>query len=561
MAKKRNKQKQEAEQKKEAAVAPVRKESVVPSRTQAKATALKQQPSHGHTHKLIMQPKLKQNLLMLKAQDQVAAMLHQIAEPTTSLLIRTKDPSSITPEGTALAKLTSTFDIEWGPRETTLLYPTIDEDIFNNLSTSSTPMFGDRAHFGAILTRSPIVPLITREENKAQVSVPIYEVTTRMGSNPNNAADEGKIFIPITGLQHQSGDAVYGSFVPNCLHGDVSGVWLDSSTAPNQVDTATSMTISLRSINGVGANDLYVSLVQMGASNMKERGSQPFPSVVAGSITTVTLPVFDSGYYAIRLTHDQANAEGAFDSLRIVVSVNTAFVMRHHTLTDRSTLTSFVRNARVNGSSLLIKNRSPVIVQGGTAYAVQLPGSVAWYDSFKDLSKFTETNVSNRWMGDWSKGAYGFVMPQGSEGGNSPFAMNRVVVDADWQNPQQQVQFNFDPWNMGGMVAYMISPPVSSDPSNEQYSSANATLQVCQALEYSTTQQLVNVARSAITHDEYGCFLDALSELPQFYENSVHLRDIWRIVKNVSQKVVEWTPHVIKVASGLSDFASVIAAL
>jgi len=128
----------------------------------------------NHTFHAIKHPGVRSHLLSSGKSNRVAAMLHQLAEPTTCLLIRTKDPSSITPEGTALAKLTSTFDVEWGPRVTTQLYPEVNTNPYTTSSTVLAPMFGDSTHFGAILTRNPIVPLITRTENKM---FPVFPLT------------------------------------------------------------------------------------------------------------------------------------------------------------------------------------------------------------------------------------------------------------------------------------------------------------------------------------------------------------------------------------------------
>lgn len=485
----------------------------------------------------------------------VAAMLHQSADPMTAPLVRVKDPSCVAPEGTAVAKVFETFDVNWGDTDLTRTVPTVFTGQAGT-TTSTADILYDESAYIMVLTRQPVVASITRQEASADST---YIVHTLEESSPTIITHS--TFLTLTGYSHNDGPQPYGNFQPNAAREGFTAVWLDSSALPLVNQSTLSVTATFSQDLSGGVRSMDITLVRMTAAGMSPVVEVRFPFVPAGVATTVVLPIPSSGYYGLELAFNAANDSAVPNNLmlshEIVYTNKTRFVMRHNMLLEDAVMKTFVRNSRVNGSSVLVSNRSPDIVQGGTVYATQFPGDVTWYNSFSNLSNITNVNPALRHVGMWKEGLYAFVKPQGSSAGASPFALSKVSSAANPDDPLTGT-YNFDPFNLSGFVCVVVSPP-TVDPANpDQYATSNATITVCQALEYSTTQQLVNVRTTGITSIEHGEYIDALSQLPQFYDNKFHMSDIWTFVKKTAQKVIEWAPVVKRVVDGVVTVAQMI---
>jgi hypothetical protein len=199
-----------------------------------------------------------------------------------------------------------------------------------------------------------------------------------------------------------------------------------------------------------------------------------------------------------------------------------------------------VKKMRVNGSSVLLQNTSAEMARGGTVYAAQISGDYPWYESLAEVRDLSNLNVASRYVDDWSKGFYGYCKPQGT----SPFEMVDVwddlgEVEAHLHLPQ------FKPFENIGTVVIQIQPPT---PSENNFSSTQYTLHVIRALEFTTNDQFFDVEVPVTNATDFGLYTEALSSVPQFYCNPLHLAIIGRLIYNAAMFAAKWGPTMVGVA-------------
>jgi hypothetical protein len=260
---------------------------------------------------------------------------------------------------------------------------------------------------------------------------------------------------------------------------------------------------------------------------------------------TFTFP--STGYYSFELffpdSYDdagQGNLNFVFQTLDLSLRVTAMTCFQHVMAEAMQGKEDTIRKVRINGSCILVSNTCAVQARGGTVYATQIAGSEPWYDVIRDVRQVSNSNVVSRYVGDWAKGFYGFVKPQGT----SPMDL----VDA-WDDLDDSIVHlhspNFMPFRSTGTVVVLIQPPA---PSEGTFSPTQYTMSVVRALEFTTNDQFFDVEPPILRPADFQIYVEKLSKMPQFYENPLHLAAIAALIARAASFVVRYGPHAVNLA-------------
>jgi hypothetical protein len=152
----------------------------------------------------------------------------------------------------------------------------------------------------------------------------------------------------------------------------------------------------------------------------------------------------------------------------------------------------------------------------------------------------SNTNVAARYVGDWSKGFYGFAKPQGT----SPMELLDVWDSQDGATTHLHLPL-FRPFVNIGAIVVLIQPPA---PLSGTFSPTQYTLHVVRAVEFTSNDQFFDVEPPFIPVADYDAYVEALAEMPQFYENPLHLAALGMLIARAASLVVRYGPRAIELA-------------
>lgn len=475
-------------------------------------------------------------------------LLHQAMEPATCLLARLPVPGFMSSLGTALAKTVDTYTLEWSRAQE------IPVNQSSRLSNKGgwTPIQDDLTIEPLILLRDPVVSHITRSLYPEPTGN--AEATYNMDcvfEGVNNGSDASDaIFGP--GLDHQlpishftfrEGDwRPYGDSCPAGQVGDRRVIWLDASDVNSSVTEfsftptdpgQTSYTIDkLKEL-------LRVVLYKHTAEDLKEPVGSWKPTHTGENDWPLRFQadILSSGYYSFEILGlNRAETGGDhwdngpigmdFVSAHCTTYSLTCF---HHVMAPSvQNKQEIIKQARVNGSSVLVQNTAAELARGGTVYAVQATGERPWYNQLSGVRDISVANLTERYVGDWAKGIYAYVKPQGV----TPNSLDTVWESAESNVTSVGFMPMFRPFRNLGYVIIQIAPPTAQPSAG--YTASTATIHVVRALEFVTLDQFFDVEPANIHPAVYDEFAYSLSHAKQFYENPLHMAALMSYIRGAA---------------------------
>jgi hypothetical protein len=489
----------------------------------------------------------------------VNALLHQTMEPVSAHLARLPVVGFMPTIGTALARTVDTYSRDFSG------YTSVNPSLASHL-TDRNGRYSIQNDLGVepiILLRDPVVSHIQRTIQKLGSGDPKYKFEFAfIGNDVINPDDQNvgalcalrtdcTVYLPVAAMTHISGPRCYGDTCPGGAVGGTRVFWADAN-GDSSVVGETKLIISLTI--GDPAPGAYPTAANLKAALRHHHsitksevvGGTDFESSVPGTYTA-TVYVLSSGYHSIEITPTGNGWSPAEDSASfLLTSISCTLQVRAETTFQHVMPEALigkediVRKARVNGSSVLIQNTSAEQARGGTVYATQIVGDVPWYEMLLDPRSISNANPVTRYVGDWAKGFYGYVKPQGT----SPMEMLDVWDDLD--SPVDHLhQPLFRPFNNIGTVVVLIQPP---SPLEGTFSPTQYTLHVVRAYEFTSTDQFFDVEPPFIPVEDYDSYVQALSTMPQFYENPLHLAAIGTLIARAAGLVVKYGPRAVELA-------------
>lgn len=490
----------------------------------------------------------------------VEVLLHQTMEPVSADLARIPVVGFMPTVGTALARTVDTYSTDYSK--------------FTAVQSGTDSHMADRNGKYAIQNDLGVEPLVffrdavvshiqrTFVEFATPPSLPTYTVDTAfIGTVGTGSTPTGQLFaapclfvagatsvidLPTIGVSHKSGSRCYGDTAPGGMVKGKRVIWLD---APGQQIFPTKLTITLSARPGQQA------LPGNGPELRVTQHHSEFKSEAIGSTELIgndlsytgdfSFP--SSGYFSFDLAFpsqfglvEGGNINYLFETLELTVEIAAQTCYQHVMPEAVQGKEDIIRKLRVNGASALIQNTSAEQARGGTVYATQLVGDVPWFEAIADPRSISNHNTTSRYVGDWSKGFYGFVKPQGT----SPMELLDVWDDLDDPNITAHLPL-FRPFQNIGTIVVLIEAPT---PLTGTFSPTQYTLHVIRAYEFTTNDQFFDVEAPHISISDYDAYVEALATMPQFYENPLHLAAIAGLISRAATLVARWGPTAVQMA-------------
>lgn len=495
---------------------------------------------------------------------QVAGMLHQATDPMSAPLLRLKSPGAQTPVGTAVGKVFYNTDINWTVLDSPNIEPHRRQP--GTLGNIAVPLLDDITHYPFILTHHPIISAIYRVDSKVTGTVPQDDFTYIVGKDfvglisLEAGAEE---HIGLTSQIRLSGTPLLGDFVPGMVVASTPVTYFDGYENLSLVGSR--LTVTVRAQTNIGASTMYLRLMIHDEVSSDVAAAQVVPAVTTGNTVDVDVTIPYSGYFSL-VVQNAGNAEEGVSIDKILYKGRMKYYMRHLTLHTQQELNHTINTARVNGSSMLLTNTAPEMMKQGIVHAAQFPASTPWLANLT-LESFAMLNPTISTRKSWVDGLYTFCKPQGGADtrGVNDFVPTLAGVSAPatdltatFIDTKSNAVYNFNPFDFGGYVGALVVPTVSPGLSQIAPTSA-CNLTICNAIEFTTRQQLFNVGQASIMTQQFDNYVDALSAIPQFYENPFHMSDIWKGIRAAAQRVVEFTEDVVKVAGTIGSIAAFAA--
>lgn len=249
-----------------------------------------------------------------------------------------------------------------------------------------------------------------------------------------------------------------------------------------------------------------------------------------------------AGYYAVGVNMNTFTGTALGISLVVHGGPNDEVWAHRASAGVRSILPAIGAN-RVLAKSLRLSNGAPMLDKQGYMTAWQSTGDTDWQDLAYADNTYNEITSKDNSMQPVSnaKGFYGFMQPVSG----SDFELAELTLVSNGVN----VQTNFD---LSDNKNYLVACFTVADPTNQ-----SLTLESAEVIEYRTTSKWLNTSVSGNRIENTNAALDAVKNLPAFYENPSHIKEIgksiWNFLKKVPGYVVKYGPRVIEEASLLAS--------
>lgn len=416
------------------------------------------------------------------------------------------------------------------------------------------PIIGETLSF---LFRSPVCSSVTYIENSDGLQA-IYQgaFSTPGGSSVNNwYIGEGvsitgvtsivpgvKFYIPVsTYINASSGD-----FAPHgqqLYTGKVRGyggnfVYMDPGTTlaitgELEADSGNIMEITL----GLDYYDGHI------VSENFTSDTQPFTSGTVNGCTVLSNDY--RGYFAPYLilnpSYDISSGAGLLNFTSLKLTLPPTAVFGHLPMPGFIQNFQSMEGVRVIGESLMYTNTSAALQRGGECAMVQMGNSESWLDFVTPGSFFS--NVASKADSQsltLEHGIYGFLKPT-------------QVDDLDYKEEYDE--------NNG--IIFETERYLDEIPSFIAFAAKCPSPDGCigyftrhLAIEYLTTDTWRMTANPSATPAEWESALMQIRDLPQFYTNSLHIKDIIGKIgsagKWILDKVLKYGPDVLSVAKAAS---------
>lgn len=500
----------------------------------------------------LMSSRLEQRALLTP----VRALLHQTLEPVSCALIRVPISGFMPTVGTALARTVDTYSRDFSDWTTLVA----DETSIYSTRNGTYPLQTDLGIEPVVLLRDPVVSHIQRNINPSY-SIGVtgeYDIVFAFNgaevasSNPVQDGTLSQAFIgyntsvnlPMAYINHAFGWKPYGDSTPCGVAGDARVVWIDTRNNLPATPGASKINLTINLAAGVDPTDtptFHAALYRHLDETRKELVTTS-TAVAFGPAQLISLSVTSSGYHSVWLSiNDRVNGiaysnDGFPYSITGVLTIDCATAFQHVWPKALEGKEDILGLMRVNGSSLLLQNTSAEQARGGTVYAAQLTGDKQWYETLEDVRDISNSNVVSRYVGDWSKGFYGYVKPQGQ----SPMDLQDVWEKLD--DPTSHVHLPmFRPFARIGTVIALIQPPT---PLGGTFSPTQYTMHVIRAIEFTTNDQFFDVETPIATPEEFDSYIKELAGMPQFFENPLHLAAIAALLSRAAMLAIRYGPAV-----------------
>lgn len=525
-----------------------------------------------------------------KTTNPTKQLLHQTMEPASAELLRLPVEAFTAGVGTGLARTVDTITIDWSQANT---ISTGDVPHMGGRA-GLFPLQEDMDVEPVILLRDPIVSHIQRNIRPTGNATAKYDVvlsfeggTDASGLHGNLQLGVGcEVHLPITGLTYQGGGwKPYGESTPAGLVGtDNHVIWIDGSpTRPWNIEVIVDTPVGGPTDDAFYFNTLRLICYKHVSEHQKELAFSmpntqfttstiiPPPGTYLWPLTFDTRHEFEdfgidrnlteSAYYSFELHYITAVVElpsaqkkkmlGEIFNLsdggntfevdvtlaRIETNVRAAY--QHVVPLAMQDKSGVVRQVRMLGASGLFQNVSAELARGGTVYAVQATGERPWYNLINNVTDISDLNLVSRYVGDWKKGLYAYVKPQG----DSPFKLEMAYQEST-NNPSVATDTpGFRPFRDAGYVVVQIKPPTQAEDS-ATYSPSVMTLHVVRAFEFTSTDQFFDIEPSHLHPSYMSEYALAIANAPQFFENPLHMAEIMRLIRSASGAVVRVSPYV-----------------
>lgn len=264
--------------------------------------------------------------------------------------------------------------------------------------------------------------------------------------------------------------------------------------------------------------------------------------VVGTTVSAFTLKSIGdaAGYYTISLQNNMA-ARVTLNTVFVTLENKGSSSFRHLAAQDFSANAAKVDGYRVLADSLMYSNTSPAIDLGGTIAGYQSGSDDHWLQYANNGSVLTTvSSKSGAVTRNASKGMYGFMKftePSDFDFKDQfEYSASGVLVDSSYSIDER-----------GSFLAIAVSVP---DPAG-----CAGYWTTYQEVEFLTDDVWTEVRTCDFSVAEFNDALEKLKGMEQFYENPVHLKDIWNGIKSAGKFAInairDYGPTVLSLAKML----------
>lgn len=263
-----------------------------------------------------------------------------------------------------------------------------------------------------------------------------------------------------------------------------------------------------------------------------------------GVQTNLSITVEESGYYSCWIVAG-AKENGATGIVWRVDEFTATYtnceVMGHQPVKNFDRNFGVVEDCKVLSNSILYSNTANKLDKNGATYGVQVPAGKAWWDFYNDLPIAEVSKLGNIvQQGLAEKGAYMYLRPTKLDDFQPKldFAVrNGVLLDSFYK-----IDPDLTPSYI--LLAIEVETPAGRV----------GKIKTCSGYEYSTNDSGWRpVAKPSGALNMYRAAIVSLKKIPQFHENPLHLKDIFRSVRDALGKGVNVVMKYGPEALGLID--------
>lgn len=340
-------------------------------------------------------------------------------------------------------------------------------------------------------------------------------------------------FIGNNAAFHPHGERL---FLPT--HDQKRAFWMDAGASTEVSSTYLDVTLLIaHGITAVTSNlTLYLFELVGSAWQIQTEYTMALPAGPTGSSVTQRVYPLRSAYYALgaKPGEDPAGSAAWFGIAASMYS--TAGVMGHSSLPHVNDMQSNLTSLRPISAALLLSPNGAAFQRQGQVRATQLPSGVMWTDAYYGESDYFNT-ADGVYSGPWEKGFYGYIKPTQDKDFdfyNLFRTRGGVVVDVDCPL--------FAP---GGQIVARAFAAAQSLGGPAAYSAGISVTHVAFAVEFRTLNTWFSQDVPKMSDIEFADTMRLVRDMPQFFENPMHIGDILRWIKGATVASIRVVPRVV----------------